>query len=147
LSRLSSAAQAALQAYPWPGNVRQLQNVIFRAITMSDNLWLEVDDLDLVVSNSGIAMPGLARPGIAMPGQPTKQHTNQPAWPGAAELLQPALTPECNDWEQAVAQFERELLLRLYPHFPSSRKLAAQVNMSHTMMALKLKKYGITNPS
>jgi TyrR family helix-turn-helix protein len=127
--------------------VRQLQNVIFRAITMSDNLWLEVDDLDLVVSNSGIAMPGLARPGIAMPGQPTKQHTNQPAWPGAAELLQPALTPECNDWEQAVAQFERELLLRLYPHFPSSRKLAAQVNMSHTMMALKLKKYGITNPS
>ncbi|HEX2687092.1 MAG TPA: sigma 54-interacting transcriptional regulator [Kofleriaceae bacterium] len=32
VSRLSSAALAALQHYPWPGNVRELRNVMFQAL-------------------------------------------------------------------------------------------------------------------
>lgn len=124
LSRLSSAAQAALQAYAWPGNVRQLQNVIFRAITMSDHLLLDVDDLGLAsATQAGVAVN---------PGVPTSV---------APDPVADA--PLCCDWELAVAQFERDLLQRLYPRYPSSRKLAAQVKMSHSMMALKLKKYGI----
>jgi TyrR family helix-turn-helix protein len=46
-ARLSSAARAALLANPWAGNVRQLQNVIFRAATMSEAVVIDVDDLEL----------------------------------------------------------------------------------------------------
>ena len=35
--RLSDDAKAALQAYGWPGNVRQLQNVIRNAVVMQDS--------------------------------------------------------------------------------------------------------------
>ena len=32
---------------PWPGNVRQLQNIIFRAAAMSDSSMIGLDDLDI----------------------------------------------------------------------------------------------------
>jgi TyrR family helix-turn-helix protein len=46
-ARLSKAACAALLANPWAGNVRQLQNVIFRAVTMSEASVIDVGDLEL----------------------------------------------------------------------------------------------------
>ncbi|MCA1940421.1 MAG: Fis family transcriptional regulator, partial [Caenispirillum bisanense] len=46
-------------------------------------------------------------------------------------------------WDDAHAAFERDLLARLYPLFPSSRKLAARLSTSHTMIANKLRRYGI----
>ena len=42
---------------------------------------------------------------------------------------------------EAVAAFERDLLARLYPSYPSSRKLAARLGASHTMIANKLRRY------
>ncbi|HEX5804136.1 MAG TPA: TyrR/PhhR family helix-turn-helix DNA-binding protein, partial [Azospira sp.] len=45
--RLSQAACAALLANPWVGNVRELQNVIFRAVTMSERTLIDADDLEL----------------------------------------------------------------------------------------------------
>ncbi|QUX95520.1 transcriptional regulator [Marinomonas sp. CT5] len=45
--------------------------------------------------------------------------------------------------EVTVKQWEAELLRRLYPRFPSTRKLAKAVNMSHSAIANKLKEYGI----
>lgn len=44
---LNAQACAALVANNWPGNVRQLQNVVFRAITMTDLRILDASDLDL----------------------------------------------------------------------------------------------------
>jgi transcriptional regulator of aroF, aroG, tyrA and aromatic amino acid transport len=52
-ARLSPAARAALLANPWVGNVRQLQNVIFRAATMSEAVVIDVDDLELASAAAG----------------------------------------------------------------------------------------------
>lgn len=46
-ARLSTAAGAALLANPWLGNVRQLQNVIFRAVTMTEAPVIDTADLEL----------------------------------------------------------------------------------------------------
>ena len=51
--RLSAAARSALQANPWPGNVRQLQNVIFRAVTMSERGVLDPEDLEIAGNPAG----------------------------------------------------------------------------------------------
>jgi len=45
--------------------------------------------------------------------------------------------------DEAVERFEKELLQRLYPLYPSSRKLAAYLKTSHTRIADKLRKFGI----
>jgi TyrR family helix-turn-helix protein len=56
-ARLSTAAGAALLANPWLGNVRQLQNVIFRAVTMSEAPVIDTADLELAsaaATDSGV---------------------------------------------------------------------------------------------
>lgn len=112
--RLSQAAAQALLTHRWPGNVRQLQNRMFRAVTLSDQLVLDVSDLD---DAEGSFSP------------------------------KKALLQDADSWEHALQNFERNLLESLYPQFPSSRKLAARLSMSHSMVAGKLRKYGIPDKS
>ncbi len=49
LPTLSTAAQAALQQYDFPGNVRELENILERALALYDGKSIEIDDLNLPV--------------------------------------------------------------------------------------------------
>lgn len=111
--KLSPAAEADLLRQPWPGNVRQLENVIFRSVTMSDQDVLEPADL-------------------LQAGNPS-------------DLRVSVIDGEIGDWDGAIRDFEKALLARLYPQFPSSRKLAARLSTSHTTIADRLRRYGLTN--
>ena len=109
-ARLSKSAAAALVDNPWLGNVRQLQNVVFRAVTMTEAPVIEAQDLELAVAGSA---------------------------PETAPI------DDVASLEEAVAQFERALLARLYTHYPSTRKLAERLQTSHSAVATRLRKYGI----
>jgi transcriptional regulator with PAS, ATPase and Fis domain len=43
----SPAAAEVLRKYDWPGNVRQLQNEVQRAVLMCDSHWIELADLSI----------------------------------------------------------------------------------------------------
>ncbi len=43
--RISASAMRALQAYPWPGNIRELRNVLERALSLIESDALEVEHL------------------------------------------------------------------------------------------------------
>ena len=111
--RFSPAACAAMLTNPWVGNVRQLQNVVFRAVTMTDGKVINVDDLELARATTPAAADG-----------------------GEVDTL-----------EQAVADFEKGLLTRLYREFPSSRRLAKRLGTSHSAIANRLRRYGIASES
>ncbi len=51
--RLSDEAAQSLQAYSWPGNARELRNVIERAVTMCNGLRIDIADLNLESYASG----------------------------------------------------------------------------------------------
>lgn len=46
--------------------------------------------------------------------------------------------------DETMKQWEAKLLMQLYPQFPSTRRLAKAVGMSHSAIANKLKEYGIS---
>ncbi|TWI57357.1 TyrR family helix-turn-helix protein [Pseudomonas duriflava] len=106
--RLAPGTYPALLGNRWPGNVRQLQNVIFRAAAISDSTVVDIGDLDIAETEVARQADG-----------------------------------EVGSLDEAVSTFERALLEKLYPHYPSSRQLAARLQTSHTAIAHRLRKYGI----
>ncbi|MFD1627331.1 sigma 54-interacting transcriptional regulator [Azospirillum griseum] len=112
--RLTADALERLTSHPWPGNVRQLQNVVFRTLTLADGPVIGLEHLDLSRDGGG-----------------------DPKSAGEDDVLPP-------DWHTAQRRFEADLLRRLWPLYPSSRKLAARLGVSHTTIAQKLKAAGIT---
>jgi len=50
--QISENARAALQSYSWPGNIRELRNVLERAVLLSD---------DGVINNTGLEFEATAQ--------------------------------------------------------------------------------------
>jgi two-component system response regulator PilR (NtrC family) len=68
---LGAAALAALQGYGFPGNVRELENILERALTMCSGNEIGVDDLQLRAAATGAAPGGGgATGGMASAGLP-----------------------------------------------------------------------------
>jgi two-component system NtrC family response regulator len=55
---ISGAAYSALRRYHWPGNIRELQNVIRRAIALSENDTIGTDDLPVSLIAAANAASG-----------------------------------------------------------------------------------------
>ncbi len=53
--RLGDSACSALQAYPWPGNIRELRNVLERALLLADAPVLERTDLRFETAPEAVA--------------------------------------------------------------------------------------------
>ena len=70
LPELSPEARTALEDYPFPGNVRELENILERAVALCDGEQIEVVDLRLprivaeaaAAGSGATAAPALARP-------------------------------------------------------------------------------------
>lgn len=53
--RLNEAAQEALARYPFPGNVRELENILERAMTLCDDEEIDAEDLHLTAGGTAFA--------------------------------------------------------------------------------------------
>jgi DNA-binding NtrC family response regulator/predicted ATPase len=60
--RLTASARAALTAYPWPGNIRELNNVIERAALLAETSALEAGHFALTPTGPGAHPESVAMP-------------------------------------------------------------------------------------
>jgi DNA-binding NtrC family response regulator len=65
----SAETMAFLSAYDWPGNVRQLENAVYRAIVLADAPYLQPHDFPAI---SGVAAPPPAPDWIGKPAEPAQ---------------------------------------------------------------------------
>ena len=91
VSGVSGAAMACLQAYPWPGNIRELENAIERAVALERSPAILAESLpDAVRASSAVAVPPAAAEGFPSQGFDLEQHVQHIEREYIAEALRRA---------------------------------------------------------
>jgi DNA-binding NtrC family response regulator len=115
---MSQEAMRRMMAYPWPGNVRQLENAVERAVAFS-----------------------AGRPQIDIGDLPIEIQQVQP--PSPATTI--ALPEDGVDLAAFVANIERELIMRSLERTGGNKGRAARLlNLKRTTLVEKLKRIGKT---
>jgi len=115
--RLGFVAIETLQRYSFPGNVRELENILERALTLSDGQEIQPDDL---------ALPETETP---------------PAEGGTALLPEP---PEGVQLEDYLENIERAAILKALEQTDNNKTAAAKVlGITFRAMRYRLKKLGL----
>jgi two-component system nitrogen regulation response regulator NtrX len=118
---LSEDAVAALQTYDWPGNVRQLRNVIERTMIMAPSTSMATLEIDMLPSEV------TAEPSRLMPGQAARSVMGTPL-------------------REAREAFEREYLRAQIRRFSGNiSRTAAFIGMERSALHRKLKALGLAD--
>ncbi|MBL9097937.1 MAG: sigma-54-dependent Fis family transcriptional regulator [Alphaproteobacteria bacterium] len=84
---IEPAALDMLAAYNWPGNIRQLENAVFRAVVMCDGECLRPGDFPQIAAQLGIAVKA-SHDEEGFEGQTAKRYV--PVSPAPAAAVEPA---------------------------------------------------------
>ncbi len=126
LPALTEEAEAALLAYPFPGNVRELENILERAVALCDGKHIEVADLYLPQVDSLIG-----------------QDADVPLRPAVAPSPA-AMGPDGTPLPDAIEQMERETIQKaLEANRYNKTKTAVQLGITFRALRYKLKKLGM----
>lgn len=117
----SAEAVQVMTAYPWPGNIRELRNVVERMIILASG---QVVDVDLV---------------------PESIRKGKPAAPSGE--MEGSSKSEGMDYRKAKETFEREFLLKSLErnHWNVSRT-SVEVGLERSNLHRKIKQLGLINP-
>lgn len=104
ISHIDPDALEILNRYPWPGNIRELENVIERAVVMAEGEHISIHELPLeIVQAAAIApAPIISKPRV--PGVPTGIEFTQPVRPSAAPVAPSATAPVSTGSFEAARQ-------------------------------------------
>jgi sigma-54-specific transcriptional regulator len=145
---LSPAAEAALLAYAWPGNIRELENIIHFALIVCRHAVIEVADLKLV---GPACAPGHAptsapvpAPALAPPPEPALP-VGEPAPSRARGLLAEAFQALLDEGVPDVFQTVEETLVRTaFAHVGENQVRSARVlGLTRNTLRTLLKRHGL----
>ncbi len=123
MKSMTPEALAALRTYEWPGNVREMENVIQRGIVLSRGVQIELSDLPVEIIESGESAPAAAGP--ISSNEDLKEAKRQAR-------------------ERAAAKVEREFLEQILRTSKGNvTQAAAAAGMNRTLLQQLLKKYNI----
>ena len=139
------AALQALQRYPFPGNIRELENVLERAFTLCESGVIQPEDLLLPATTSGLSTPLAAPPAYSSspsirsePVAPTTpvRYLDEPK-------TQPML-PMVNNLEGYLEGLEKAAILRALEATRYNKTAAAEkLGISFRALRYRLKKLGL----
>ncbi|WP_018994267.1 MULTISPECIES: sigma-54 dependent transcriptional regulator [unclassified Thioalkalivibrio] len=126
---LAPDALEALARHPFPGNVRELENILERAATLSEGPTIHADSIDLPRSAHGEPLPSAEAPGFVPP-------------PPRREI--PTATADDVALDQRLAEQERQAIATALQQTGGNRTAAARLlGLSFRQLRYRLKKLGI----
>jgi formate hydrogenlyase transcriptional activator len=122
IETIPSTTMDALCRYHWPGNIRELQNVIERAVILSTDSTLNVDVADLKISAGHVA-----------------------------EKTTPPRSPRNGALQDVLEQSQRQHILKALSEcnwvVAGPHGAAAHLGLKRSTLQLRMKKFGISRPS
>ncbi len=136
---LSSSALNLLTAYDWPGNIRQLQNVIFRAAVLADGETIEALDFPQIASEID-TMPAAAAD-KTVPSPPLTVDRSQ-VTESKTEMMVSLL--DSRGEMRPLADIEREAILAAIDRYEGRlSEVARRLGIGRSTLYRKLKEMGI----
>ena len=143
---ISPTALDLLKSYDWPGNVRQLENAVYRAIVLTDGAFLEsVDFPQIVAQCAGREDAIKAIESMPVPAAPTHIDT-APARQRAA--IEPPVVPDRfldpSGEVAALAEIERAaIVFAIAHHGGRMSRVARALKIGRSTLYRKLHEYGL----
>src|SRR5690606_37427355 len=136
-----------LAAYDWPGNVRQLENAVYRAVVLTDGAFLEVPDFPQILAQTNgredvlrtiETSPVLASP-VHIDSAPPRER--QPV--AVTEPARDRFLTETGDL-QTLAAIEREAIAHAIDyHGGRMSRVARALGIGRSTLYRKLHEYGL----
>jgi two-component system response regulator AtoC len=126
------AALSRLTSYPWPGNIRELENVVERAVLFCDGRELRLSDLPAEVQGQP-SLPSGVDLTVATPLPPPSSEPASALSDGLKEQV-----------KAAMSRLERELIVRALEQTSGNVTHAARLlKISRKGLQLKMKELGL----
>jgi two-component system response regulator PilR (NtrC family) len=146
--QLSSSAQAALLQHPFAGNVRELENLLQRAVALSNQPLLQAQDLGLpaaAVSATAVSSGfDLLVPATAPSTEPSSARSPLAVAPELTPTKPQALAPLPGDLAAHLDQVERDILVQALEKYRLNRTAAgASMGLSLRQMRYRMARLGV----
>ncbi|MER2494649.1 sigma-54-dependent Fis family transcriptional regulator [Vibrio neptunius] len=154
---LSANVQLQLQQYPYPGNVRELKNIVERALLLSDFETINQVEFGEAAALANLPQPTPQTPEIPEPvleSEPQPPTQQEPASTDAAQPEQSEATVEAEPMDyskslkEAVSEYEKTVIIDcLNSSNWQIKRAAEQLSLPISTLSHKMKKYDISTAS
>ncbi len=153
---VSAAAMSLLCAQPWPGNVRQLENAVFRAVVLAEGDEIGIDEFPQVAAQSGRPEPAQASGAPLMLEAVAAEALSTPTMEEARPVasLSPPFLPDMaygglsildpHGDIRPLAEIESELIRLAIAHYDGQMsEVARKLRIGRSTLYRRLKELGL----